>query len=139
MSKSPSSIIFEPPMFALHTEIHGGKLSSITREHHALWWYYVIAMRNYRDDEKGERVVYEGEPDLNPQYEQLFRRAAELYGVDVNTLANFWPVVDAEIDRWNSWAHVLTKRYRESVRLTKLPTKLRFLNTSIAIDTKKVN
>lgn len=128
----PYKIQWEAPHFTEHSEAMGGKLSFTNRFHHALFWYYIMATKAH-EEESGGRVVLEGEPDLNPRYDNLFRAAATIYEVDIEQLANHWDVVDREIDRWNAYGVVLKKEIRERLRLKKLPNRLRFINTKITV------
>jgi hypothetical protein len=63
---------------------------------HALWYYYVVARRNYEEEFKGERIVYEGEPDQQYNYRQLFNSIATIYGTTPERMVHFWKNVDMQ-------------------------------------------
>lgn len=113
---------FRPPNFPRHTQPAG--LLRLIPEHQALFYYYVLAISGWK--RQADELVLEGEKDPVPNYEQLFRNCALMYGCDIETLANYWPIIDAEIDRFNSTLD-------EGQRLTKLPDPLKFNNTLIVV------
>lgn len=91
-------IKFDPPIFVYNTKPHGLLLP--LKGAQALWWYYVTVLAQLKDAD--ENLVLEGEEDKVVLYESLFRKAAEMYDVDINELSNFWPLVDVEAARLNS-------------------------------------
>lgn len=96
----PSGFKFtpKPPVFAGHFREFGGSLPS-EPEVHALWYYMLLATQAWK--EETEQVVYEGDPDYIAPFRELFQRCAEMYGADINTMANRWPLIIAEINRVN--------------------------------------
>lgn len=126
MAKVPRTmrVVFNPPFFKKHTEPNG-HLKPIP-EHQALWYYCILASSNWKRET--DELVYEGEPDIVANYEQLFRNAAMMYNVDIDILANFWPIVDAELERYNA-------TLEEGQKLTRLPARFRFYNVPIIIAT----
>lgn len=113
---------FEPPNFPKHTEPSG--LLKPIAEHQALFYYYVLAISNWKRE--NDELVLEGEKDPDANYEQLFRNCALMYNVDINTMANFWPIIDAELERYN-------ELQPEDLRLTRLPSPLKFYNRPIIV------
>lgn len=126
------TIQFQVPKFAAYTEPHG-KLNN-SRECQALFYYYILAVTNWKREQT--ELVLEGDPDVEANYERLFKNAAQMYHANIETMANFWPLVDAEIDRQS----VVNVLQHGGKALSHLPEKLKFKNTVIAVrDKGKMN
>lgn len=82
---------------------------------HALWYYYLIANNNYREHIENP-IVLEGDPDVEPDFKQLFTSIATIYGVQPEMMIKFWSNVDMQC---------------ASLEISKLPTndKYRFDKT----------
>lgn len=70
-----------------------GALTDV-RETHALFYYYLLAHKNYEEQHKGRRLVYEGEDDPRFNYQQLHKSVAKMYAVEPEAMAHAWPEVD---------------------------------------------
>lgn len=104
-----------------------------TPECKALFYYYTVAIQTWKKEETA--LVLEGELDPIGNYERLFRNAAKMYHADVEKMANYWMLVEKEIDR-QSVALVLQKGGHA---LSKLPEMLKFRNKKIEIETRRLN
>jgi hypothetical protein len=101
MSKQNTATIrFEPMRFMSHTKPIGYLPDEPGAQ--ALWWYSVVLMQQIKRQK--EVPLYEGELDseAEPRAFSLFRAAARIYGVDIETLHRYWPAVDKEMARYNT-------------------------------------
>lgn len=64
------------------------------KECHALWYYFSMAICNYKDEAE-KTMRYEGDQTVF-NYHQLFKSVATLYNVDPNKMQNFWPAIDLQ-------------------------------------------
>ena len=108
--KTTGTITFTPPTFRGY-EIPKGWLQH-DQACHALWYYYIVASNNYLEH-ISDPIVLEGDPDVDPDFRQLFTSVATMYGVAPEKMVQFWPNVDMQCT---------------TMGLTKLPTndKYRF-------------
>ena len=129
-----TTIRFQVPRWAAYTEPLG-RLNADT-ECQALWYYFTLAIAAWKQEK--HTLVLEGEPDIDPKYERLFRNSALMYGAEIEKMANYWMLVDNEIGRQNS---VIFMKNLEGgdyhPPITKLPQHLRFVNRPIEV--KKPN
>ena len=65
-------------------------------ETHALFYYYLCAMRTYEEWIKEHPVIYEGHADPEANFHEIFKRIAQMYGVDPHQMANAWPQIDMQ-------------------------------------------
>ncbi len=84
------------PLFPGYMQPYG--YLSPARECHALFYYYLCAMRVYENEIVGERIVYEGEQDPIYKFRNLFTSLAALYNVSSEKMAAYWDLVDAQAD-----------------------------------------
>lgn len=82
-----------PPFFLGYQQPHG-HLDS-TREAHGLWNYYLCA-RNAYETHNLDAIVLEGEKDPEVNFKQLFTSIAQMYGVEPNSMAKCWGMVDMQ-------------------------------------------
>lgn len=131
MANMKIKVLADMPRFSMHCVARGGCLS-MDREDHALWWYFITASANLKKVQ--DTLIYEGEKDLVPNYAALFQHAATFYGVDVNSLANRWPVILQEMERVNRMRTLEAQIEGKTPELYKpLPDELTFRNTKIII------
>lgn len=64
---------------------------------HALFYYYLIAHNTYETHIK-DVIVYEGDPDPQYNFKQMFSSAAACYGVQPEQMVQFWRNVDMQCD-----------------------------------------
>ena len=64
---------------------------------HALWYYYLIARNNYERNSV-DPIVYEGEPDPEPNFRQIFSSIATIYGIQPENMVHYWTNVDMQCD-----------------------------------------
>lgn len=64
---------------------------------HALFYYYLIARRNYEEDIK-DPIVLEGDKDPELNFKQLFTSIALAYGVAPDKMLKFWSNVNLQCD-----------------------------------------
>ena len=83
---------WQVPLFLHHQEPYGRLLPE--PECHALWYYYLLARKNYEEEQ--DPIVLEGEDDPVYNYHQLFKSIATSYGVEPEKMVKFWKYVDAE-------------------------------------------
>ncbi len=88
-------ITFHPPTFEAY-EIPRGWLQH-DAACHALWYYYITASNNYREHIQ-DPMVLEGDPDVIPDFSQLFTSIATMYGVQPEAMIKFWSNVDLQCD-----------------------------------------
>ena len=62
---------------------------------HALFYYYLAARRTYENDVV-DPIVYEGEPDPEVNFRQLFTSIATAYGVQPEHMLKYWSNVDLQ-------------------------------------------
>lgn len=67
---------------------------------HALWFYYLNAMDTYENQIR-DQIVYEGDPDPELNFMQIFSSAALIYGVEPERMLKFWGNVDAQAKKLN--------------------------------------
>jgi len=89
------NIKFTVPRFDTYI-IPAGWLS-IDTPCHALFYYYLAARRTYENDVK-DPIVYEGEPDPEVNFRQLFTSIAVAYGVQPEHMLKYWINVDMQCD-----------------------------------------
>lgn len=82
-----------PPFFLGYQQPHGYLDSS--REAHGLWNYYLCA-RNAYETHVVDVIAFEGEDDPRVNFRQLFTSMATLYGIEPNSMAKCWDMVDAQ-------------------------------------------
>lgn len=80
----------ELPLFPDYVIPKGGLTND--RVTHALFYYYILAMQMYDQEQNG--VVYEGDKDPEFLYSQVFRSVADLYDVSREAMAQAWASVD---------------------------------------------
>lgn len=94
MSENPiGSITFTPPTFRAYE----APLGWLTHDQacHALWYYYITALNNYLEH-IDDPIVLEGDPDVEPDFRQLFTSIATMYGVQPEQMVKFWRNVDLQ-------------------------------------------
>lgn len=74
-----------------------GMLNS-DRASHALFYYYICAMKTYETNIANDPLVYEGHADPTQNFHQLFTSIATMYNVSPDQMANYWDLVDAQCD-----------------------------------------
>lgn len=111
------------------TEPHGRLVNDAGCQ--GLWYYNLLATQGW--SRESTELVLEGEKDPVMEYEKIFRRCAMMYGADINTMANYWVLIDAEIDRQN----VLRVLQEGKPAISKLPEKYRFRNLKVDLDAEK--
>ncbi len=89
-------ITFHPPTFEAYESPNGYLVHQSAC--HALWYYYVTASNNYREHIQ-DPIVYEGDPDVIPDFRQLFTSIATMYGVQPEAMIKFWHNVDLQCDK----------------------------------------
>ena len=88
-------ITFHPPTFEAYETPHGWLAH--TPACHALWYYYITASNNYKEHIL-DPIVYEGDPDVLPDFSQLFTSIATMYGVTPEKMIYYWPNVDMQCE-----------------------------------------
>lgn len=128
-----ATVVFRMQNWPEFTEPHGRLVKDAGCQ--ALWYYNVLALQGW--SRENHELVLEGEQDPEMDYEKIFRRCAQMYGADINTMANYWLLVDKEMDRQNV-ERVLAKGGHA---MNKLPEKFRFRNMKVDLDAerKKLN
>lgn len=92
MSEKPTGvIIFEPPTFVAYEAPNGFLMHD--QACHALWYYYITAHNNYIEHIH-DPIVLEGDPDVVPNFQQLFTSIATMYGTTPEKMIRFWVNVD---------------------------------------------
>ncbi len=86
-------ISFHPPTFVAYEKPRGWLTHD--KACHALWYYYIIASNNYREH-IADPIVLEGDPDVLPDFSQLFTSIATMYGVQPEEMIKFWVQVDLQ-------------------------------------------
>lgn len=86
-------IKLNPPFFLGYQQPHGYLDSS--REAHGLWNYYLCA-RNAYETQVVYPLSFEGERAAEPDYRQLFTSLANVYGVEPDSMAKCWDMVDMQ-------------------------------------------
>lgn len=95
MTKGPiSAIRFTCPTFPAYTILQGGHLPDRVACH-ALFYYYLVASRNYEKERAG--IVLEGDPDPVFNYKTLYNSVAHLYGVTPEDMNKYWSAVDRQV------------------------------------------
>ncbi len=89
------SITFEPPTFVQYEQPEGWLIRDAAC--HALWYYYIVATNNLIEHIE-EPIVFEGDPDVVPDFRQLFTSIATAYGVQPEQMIPFWVNVDMQCD-----------------------------------------
>lgn len=108
-----NDIRVELPIFEDYTLANGGFLINEIGCH-ALFYYYITAMRNLIKQKKN--IVLEGEVDPVYNYKQLFISTAKIYGVSPEKMQSYWPAVDGQC---------------QFLGMEKLPLRYRFAGTFI--------
>jgi len=88
-----SVITFTPPTFEEYETPRGWLQHDPAC--HALWYYYITASNNYREHIE-DPIVLEGDPDVIPDFSQLFTSIAMMYGVQPEKMIQFWSNVDMQ-------------------------------------------
>lgn len=65
-------------------------------ETHALFYYYLLAMRQYQEKIESVPIVLEGNPDPQVDFKQLYLSVARMYEVDPEKMANAWHQIDMQ-------------------------------------------
>lgn len=86
-------ITFQPPTFEEYEAPRGWLKHDPAC--HALWYYYIVASNNYREHIE-DPIVLEGDPDVLPDFSQLFTSIATMYGVQPEKMIQFWVNVDLQ-------------------------------------------
>jgi hypothetical protein len=86
-------VVFEAPYFDDLLVRNGGLLPPDIPAH-ALWHYYCVALKAYRDEK--ENVVYEGEPDKTFNAQQVFMAIANVHGVSPDNMLPYWGDVERQ-------------------------------------------
>ncbi len=86
-------ITFHPPTFVEYETPRGWLQHD--QACHALWYYYIVASNNYREH-IADPIVLEGDPDVIPDFSQLFTSIATMYGVQPEKMVKFWSNVDMQ-------------------------------------------
>jgi len=68
-------------------------------ECHALFYYYLLAQRNYEMEK--DVIILDGQMDPHYHYHQLFKSIATMYGVQPENMQNFWGFVDKQCELIN--------------------------------------
>jgi len=89
----------------------------LTRESHALWFYYTAA-RNAYDTLVVDPIVMEGEKDPTTNFRQLFISTARLYNVEPEAMAKCWPQINMQCLALGFPELPDEERYRFDNRLT---------------------
>lgn len=93
MNEKTGTITFHPPTFRAYEAPRGWLKHD--QACHALWYYYILAYNNYREHIL-DPIVFEGDPDVVPNFQQLFTSIATMYGVQPEEMVKFWPNVDLQ-------------------------------------------
>lgn len=80
------------------------------RETHACMYYYLLARKNWEEQQNG--IVYEGDKDPEFNYVQLCKSVARVYGVRPEGLALAWDLVDKTCVMWDLPILPNEERYR---------------------------
>ena len=100
------------PFFMGYTTKAGGCLPDLP-EAHALWYYYVLARRQYEEIEIGYEVQYDlGQVSSGVNYKQLADTIAWMYGVKLYEMIRMWQYVDAQAKLLSLPLLPDTERYR---------------------------
>jgi len=91
-------MIWDTPTFIGNTQPHGA-LPAGEPGAQALFWYFLKAQTVL--EKAGGQLVMEGDADPLWDLERLYRSACTIYQVEPGKAQNFWPAVDAEVDRMN--------------------------------------
>lgn len=65
----------------------------------AAWYYYILAHKAYATIQGGEFGLLEGNPWLEPRYEQIAYSVSEMYQVPIEEFMKFMPLVKLETER----------------------------------------
>ena len=79
---------------------------------HALFYYYLLAMKNYQAEFEGVELVYEGDRDPVYNYRQLFSSIAMMYSVEPERMIKFWTNVDMQVAILGMPKLPMTNQYR---------------------------
>lgn len=91
-------VVFTPPNFSSYAPPNG--FIPVERAAHALMYYALLAKKQY-DELIVDPLVYEGENDVVPNFHQLFKSIALMYGVEPQEMIRFWINVDMQFDVLN--------------------------------------
>lgn len=83
-------IFIQPILFFQYMWPNGGLTND--RETHALFYFYLLSRKNF--EEQNDMIVYEGDPDPQFDYKQLYVSIAKMYNVRPENMANCWKEVD---------------------------------------------
>lgn len=102
------NVIYHVPMYAEHTQPDG----FLPHDVHAvaLWHYCMTVKANIKS--RDAEVALEGKRNAEPNYHNVFKGVAEIYGVDPNDMEPFWPAVDAEMARCGFTPLPKDRKYR---------------------------
>ena len=89
-------IHFRPPVYSKYVVPDGYLTSDMACQ--ALWHYYLSARITYEKFVQ-KIIVFEGEPDPQVNFQQLFTSIAMLYGVAPESMIKFWSNIDAQCIR----------------------------------------
>lgn len=126
-----ATVKFHVPAFDKYMEPVGRLLPK--PECVALFYYWTLAINAWQQEK--QTLVLEGEPDIDPKYERLFRNSALMYGANIEEMHKYWPLIDAEIDRQNIERVMIEGKFA----MSKLPQHLRFIAKPIEVKKKRVN
>ncbi len=87
------NIIFDPPLFLGYMQPNG--YLDQHRESHGLFYYNLIA-RNAYEKHISDSLKVEGELEVSPNFRNIFKSVATLYGVQPEAMAKCWDMVDAQ-------------------------------------------
>ncbi len=88
-----TKISFHPPTFQAYETPQGWLQHDAAC--HALFYYYLIARRNFEEHIK-DPIVYEGDADPEVNFKQLFSSIAIAYGVQPEKMLRFWSNIDLQ-------------------------------------------
>jgi len=95
MEKFPENFQPNPPYFSAYVMPHGWLTPQI--ECHALFYYYLLARKNYENHLLNWEIVLEDQPDPEVcNFKQLFISIARLYQVEPERMKNYWKNVDLQ-------------------------------------------
>jgi hypothetical protein len=90
-SSEGARIVLDPPVYRQYIQPHGWLTADVPC--HALFHYYVTASEVWKSEK--EAIKYEGDKS-KVNLHQLWLSIAQLYGVDPNDMARYWPPVDLQ-------------------------------------------
>lgn len=89
--------IYTQPMFFMgYTTKAGGHLPDLP-EAHALFYYYLMARRQFEEIEQGFEIQYDlGQESSGVDYYQIATSIAWVYGVKLYEMIRYWRAVDEQ-------------------------------------------